>query len=125
MGQCQGAEVACDGAQVVGPVGRGGVDRQLVQHDFGDTVQQRGLVRNMSVEQHRIAPDGLAEATHRKSVDAIAVNDRERCSQHRCTGERSVVPFGCAVGRRCGGFGFVAVRWRIDHRGCSSSGQSS
>jgi hypothetical protein len=67
-----------DDAQLAGPVGVGGVYRELCEDDLGDTVEHCGLVRHVPVNHRGIAAQRIAEAAHRQAVHTVAVDDRQR-----------------------------------------------
>jgi hypothetical protein len=87
VGQREGAEAAGDLPQLAGPVGVSGVDVELGQDGLGDAVKQRGLVRCVPVEDHRVPVQGAGQAAHGQCVGAVAADDLQRGGQHRLAGD--------------------------------------
>jgi len=94
VGQRERAVVAGDGAQLGGPVGVGGVDRELGEHGLGDAVEQGRLVRRVPVEDHRVPAKGAGEAAHGQPVGPVGIDDLQRGGQHHLPGDLALAVGG-------------------------------
>ncbi|MBF6240796.1 hypothetical protein IU474_27500 [Nocardia otitidiscaviarum] len=54
---------------------------------LGDAIEHGGLVRGMPVDRHRIAAQRFSRAAHGQLLDALLVDDLQRCREHGGTGE--------------------------------------
>jgi hypothetical protein len=78
VGQRQRPVVPGDRPELARPVRVGSVDIQLGEDRLGDAVEQRGLIRSVPVQDHRVPVQGACEATHRQRVDPVTVDDLQR-----------------------------------------------
>ena len=102
--QRKGAVVACDGAQLAGPVGVGWVDAELGEHGLHDAVEQRRLAGGVPVEDHRVPVKRGREAAHRQGTDPVAVNELKRGGQHQLSGDLAAAAASAVPGGRRQGY---------------------
>jgi len=62
---------------------------QLLEDQFGDSVQQRVTVCGVPVQGHRVAVQHLAQAPHRQRGQAVLVDQRQRGCQDDLAAQRA------------------------------------
>jgi len=82
VGSSEAAELTGDRTQLGRPVLVRGVDGQLRENRFGNSIEQLRLGCRMTIERHRVATKGASEPAHGKSIDPVLVDDLQRRVQH-------------------------------------------
>ena len=65
-------------AKVVGPLAGAPGERDLGEDEFDKAVEQRGLVRDMPVDRHRVDAELGAQPAHGELFETVRVNDSQR-----------------------------------------------
>lgn len=97
MAQGQKPQVVGDAAKLRLPVPVLGKDRQFVQDQLADPVQQRRTVGRVPVQAHRIPPQLLPEPPHRERIKALGVNKLQGGGQHQLPAQPCLAPGGRGV----------------------------